>query len=348
LFTFVLPMQRRHSRRALPALRPLITLGLLVTALGHPCRSDAQPTDATPEASDAVAPGPVIPVSQPQLPKMVPGRRGKLLLTSGVSSIDGAAGGGLTPWAVTGSYATEDSLGASAFLTRAVVPDYSLTGYGVALAWGDRVEASIARQDFDTGHSIAPLGFPGLRLKQTILGLKLRVAGDAILDSDSLMPQIAVGIQHKDLDAGRFAPVLRSLGARTQGTDVYVSATKLFLAHSVLLNGTLRATRANQNGLLGFGSVKQDHHRLQAEMSVAMLLRKDVAVGIEYRAKPDNLNGVAYGNGLREDDWKDAFIAWTPSKGFSLTLAYVDLGHIVPALTPKRQTGWYLSTQLSY
>jgi hypothetical protein len=32
---------------------------------------------------------------------------GKLLLTGGVSSIDGAAGGGLTPWAVTGSYATD-------------------------------------------------------------------------------------------------------------------------------------------------------------------------------------------------------------------------------------------------
>ncbi|HEX5684843.1 MAG TPA: DUF3034 family protein, partial [Ideonella sp.] len=30
---------------------------------------------------------------------------GKLLLTGGVSTIDGAAGGGLTPWAVTASYA---------------------------------------------------------------------------------------------------------------------------------------------------------------------------------------------------------------------------------------------------
>ena len=32
---------------------------------------------------------------------------GKLLLTGGVSSIDGAAGGGLTPWAVIGTNATE-------------------------------------------------------------------------------------------------------------------------------------------------------------------------------------------------------------------------------------------------
>ena len=36
---------------------------------------------------------------------------GKLLLTGGVGSIDGAAGGGLTPWALTGSYATNAQLG---------------------------------------------------------------------------------------------------------------------------------------------------------------------------------------------------------------------------------------------
>ena len=36
---------------------------------------------------------------------------GKLLLTGGVASIDGAAGGGLTPWAVTGSYATRGQVG---------------------------------------------------------------------------------------------------------------------------------------------------------------------------------------------------------------------------------------------
>lgn len=45
--------------------------------------------------------------------------RGKLLLTGGVSTIDGAAGGGLTPWAVTGSYATDGENGATAFVTAA-------------------------------------------------------------------------------------------------------------------------------------------------------------------------------------------------------------------------------------
>ena len=46
--------------------------------------------------------------------------QGKLLLTGGVSSIDGAAGGGLTPWAVTGSHATGSEIGATAFFTRTI------------------------------------------------------------------------------------------------------------------------------------------------------------------------------------------------------------------------------------
>ena len=318
---------------------PYPAIALSLAALLHGAPALAQPV---PE------PGAKPAASAPQPPQVVPGRQGKLLLTSGVSSIDGAAGGGLTPWAVTGGYATDGGIGASAFFTRTVVQDYALNVYGVAVGWGDRLEASLARQEFDTGQSIAPLGFPGLKLRQTIVGLKLRVAGDAVLDSDNFMPQLALGIQYKDLDAGNFKPVLRSLGADTDGTDFYVSATKLFLAQSVLVNTTLRATRANQNGLLGFGSSRQDNYRLQAEMSVALALRKDLVIGIEYRMKPDNLNRVAFGNGLREDDWKDAFIAWTPGKNFSLTLAYVDLGHIVPALTPKRQRGAYMSAQLSY
>ncbi len=321
---------------------PYPALALSLVALLHGAAAFAQPVpDAGATPAEPAA-------SAPQPPQPVPGRQGKLLLTSGVSSIDGAAGGGLTPWAVTGGYATDGGIGTSAFYTRTVVQDYALNVYGVAVGWGDRLEVSLARQEFNTGQSIAPLGFPGLKLRQTIVGLKLRVAGDAVLDSDNFMPQIALGIEYKDLDSGRFKPVLRSLGAHTRGTDFYASATKLFLAQSVLVNTTLRATRANQNGLLGFGSSRQDNYRLQAEMSLALALRKDLAIGIEYRMKPDNLNRVAFGSGLHEDDWKDAFIAWTPCKNFSLTLAYVDLGHIVPALTPKRQSGAYMSAQLSY
>jgi hypothetical protein len=75
--------------------------------------------------------------AQAELPR--PGSS-KLLLTGGVSSIDGAAGGGLTPWAVTAGYAAQGEIGA-----------------------------------------------------------KLRIAGDAVLDSDSPLPQKA----HDGMDIRR-------------------------------------------------------------------------------------------------------------------------------------------------
>ncbi|MBC7379071.1 MAG: DUF3034 family protein, partial [Burkholderiaceae bacterium] len=76
---------------------------------------------------------------------------GKLRLTGGVSTIDGAAGGGITPWAVIGSNATDDEIGGTVHLTRVNTRDYGLTAYGAAVGIHDRYELSIARQDFNTG-----------------------------------------------------------------------------------------------------------------------------------------------------------------------------------------------------
>jgi Protein of unknown function (DUF3034) len=264
---------------------------------------------------------------------------GKLLLTGGVSSIDGAAGGGLTPWALIGSYASDGEIAATAFLTRATTQDYALNAYGVALGIHDRVEVSIARQAFDAGVVV-----PGTTLRLDIVGLKLKVAGDAVLDADTWMPQVAVGAEFKRLDPGAaVGQVLSSVQARRRGIDLYVTATKLFLAPGILVNGTLRATRANQNGLLGFGSAEHSGYSLKPELSLAKLLRKDLALGIEARFKPDNL--AFAGAPFAESAWKDVFLAWAPSKHFSLTAAYVDLGNIVGH---RHQQGAYLSAQLAY
>ena len=281
---------------------------------------------------------------------------GKLLLTGGVSSIEGAAGGGLTPWAVIGSNATDGEIGGSAFITNAGTKDYGLNIYGAAVGINDRFELSIAQQDFDTRRTGTALGLPGLHLKQTIFGAKVRVAGDAILDSDNLMPQIAVGLQYKTLGSTGLDGTLNALGAKRSGTDFYVSATKLFLGQSLLVNGTLRATKANQNGLLGYGATlggNEDRYSVQPEFSIGYLVTKNVVVGAEYRFMRNKLEkagaAAGLGNGLRSEDWKDIFIAWAPSKNLSLTLAYVDLGVIVPATTASRkQSGYYLSAQVAF
>jgi Protein of unknown function (DUF3034) len=281
---------------------------------------------------------------------------GKLLLTGGVSSIDSAAGGGLTPWAVIGSNATADEIGGSAYVSNLGTRDYGFNFYGAAIGFKDRFELSIGQQDMDTRATGTALGVPGLRLKQTIVGAKVKVAGDAILDSDTLMPQIAVGIQHKMLASTGLDATLTTLGAKRTGTDFYVSATKLFLASGVLVNGTLRATKANQNGLLGYGATlggNEDKYSLQPEFSIAYLVSKNVVIGAEYRFMRNKLEkagaGAGLGNGLRSEDWKDIFIAWAPTKNVSLTLAYVDLGVVVPATTASRkQQGVYVSAQLAF
>ncbi len=283
---------------------------------------------------------------------------GKLLLTGGVSSIDGAAGGGLTPWAVIGSNATDGEIGGTAFLTHAGTTDYGLNVYGASVGFHDRFELSIAQQDFNTRGTGTALGLPGLHLKQTILGGKVRVLGDAILDSDTLTPQVAMGFQYKELGSTGLDATLNALGAKRYGTDFYVSATKLFLGQSLLLNGTLRATKANQNGLLGFGATlggDEDKYTLQPEFSIGYLVSKNVVIGAEYRFMRNKLETagnalLGAGSGaLRAQDWKDIFIAWAPTKNVSLTLAYVDLGVIVPATSGNRkQTGYYLSAQVAY
>jgi hypothetical protein len=266
------------------------------------------------------------------------GSSGKLLLTGGVSQVEGAAGGGLTPWAVIGGYGTRDQIGANAFYTRVTLPDYHLDDAGVMVGLYNRVELSYAQQRFDTEEVGAALGLGrGFTFRQDVVGVKVRLFGDAVLEQDSWLPQVSVGAQHKKNNQDA---IVTFVGAtRSQGTDYYIDATKLFLAQSLLVNATVRFTKANQIGILGFGGDRHDGYQAELETSAAYLLSRQWAIGAEYRMKPDNL-GIA-----KEDDWYDAFVAWAPTKHVSLTLAYADLGRIV---TGDRQRGLYASVQLGF
>ncbi|MFK2902366.1 DUF3034 family protein [Dyella ginsengisoli] len=262
----------------------------------------------------------------------------RLLLTGGVSQIEGAAGGGLTPWAVIAGYGTRDEIGATAFATRVNVQDYHLNDVGAAVGFYDRVELSVAQQRFNTEDVGAALGLGrGFTFKQTVVGVKVRLFGDAVLEQDSWLPQVSIGAQYKKNDQDA---VVKFVGAkRSQGTDYYISATKLILSQSVLLNATVRLTKANQTGILGFGGDKRNSYQPMFEGSVAYLLSRNVAIGAEYRQKPNNL-GIA-----KEDDWADLFIAWAPTKHVSLTVAYADLGNIV---IKDKQRGLYASVQVGF
>lgn len=268
---------------------------------------------------------------------------GKLTATGGVSQLEGAGGGGLTPWALITGYGSRDSYGANAHYTQVNTQDYSLKTYGVAVGVADRVELSLASQEFSG--SLAPLN--ALNIKQDILGVKVKLAGDAVYDQDSWMPQIAAGVMYKrNKGIGGLGALgvtnVKQLGAKDDsGVDYYLSATKILLEQSLLLNGTLRLTKANQMGILGFGGDKKDGYQAMLEASAAYLVNRKLAVGVEYRMKPHNL-GVD-----NEKDYYDAFVAWFPSKNLSLTAAYARLGDIT-IFNPKNQRGWYLSFQAGF
>ena len=263
---------------------------------------------------------------------------GRLLATSGVSQVEGAAGAGLAPWAVIAGYGTRDAVGAKAHYTFIGLPDFQIHSVGMALGFFDRVELSYARVSVDTMGTGALLGLGrGYSFEQDVFGAKIRLFGDLLYDQDSLLPQVSIGAQYK---MNRNAPALRLIGAkRDRDAEYYVAATKLFLDQSLLLNASVRMTRANQFGALGFGGDKSDRFEPQLEASVAYLLDRQWVVGAEYRMKPDTLRFA------RETDAHDLFLAYFLNKNAALALAYVDLGDIA---TRRRQTGVYASLQVGF
>lgn len=290
----------------------------------------------------------------------------KLLLTGGVSQVEGAAGGGLTPWAVIGGYGTNNEIGGNIHYTYAKTNDYDLDSYGLTVGFYDRFELSVTEQRFNLSNlrskvnSVLPGAVSSRSLDQTIIGLKLRILGEAVLDSDTWVPQISAGLLYKknhDEDFIKSAVI----GAESDhGTDFYFAATKLLLDKNLLLNGTLRLTKANQFGLLGFGGSKEDSYEPMLEASAAYLLRKDVAIGAEYRMKPNNLrspaNAALFGGAnvvnLQEDDAFDIFVAYAPTKNISITAAYVYLGNIATVKPVGadygKQDALYLSAQIGF
>lgn len=262
---------------------------------------------------------------------------GKLLLTNGISSLEGASGGGLTPWAVIAGNETKDGIGLSAHATIAEVKDYDFQSAGFSIGLFDRVELSYSRHNFNTNEIGAALGLgANYAFDQDVVGAKVKLTGDLVYGSAS-MPAIAIGAQYKK---SRDAAVVRAVGATNdEGVDYYVSASKLFLAHSILASATLRATKANQLGLLGFGGDENSDYSLEVEGSLAWQISRRFAIGGEYRTKPDNL-GIA-----REDDWFDLFGAYAINRNLTAAVAYTDLGSIA---TVDKQRGVLFSLQAAF
>jgi len=309
---------------------------------------------------------------------------GKVLLTGGVFTVDGAGGGGAVPWATITGYESRDGVNGGVAFTHANLPALQLNVFGGAVGFYDRFELSYATHtlslslpSLDTAALAAESAGVGDGLgtdpwnntiQMDVYGAKLRVLGDAVYTSDSWIPQVAIGGLYK---VNRSEELVTTLNAdKTKDWEAYIAATKVFFPISTLVNITARYTAANEIGLTGFGACDEEGNcdsdkEVRFELSVAHLLAKNTAVGFEYQQHGDNLDGSsvrvggadatslqALGTGVTEaikqkdeGDWKDFFFAYAPNKNLSFVVAYLMLGNISVA---SDQNGFYFSVHATF
>jgi len=258
---------------------------------------------------------------------------GGLLATSGLRSIEGSAGGGLTTWALIAGHAEQGEYALGAGVSRAVTDGFALTSASAYVSVGNRLEFSLGRQSLDLDALVELGATDRADVSMDMYGLKYRLVGDPVY---AHWGQLSLGAVYK---RNRDGGLVRSIGADgSSGVDAYLAWSKLWLDGPMhrnwLLNLTLRATQGHQLGLTGF----DDDHTLSAEGAVGIFLTPHWVVGAEYRNKPDRLRGVA------EDDWADLYVAWFPNKRWAVALAYLDLGSIGGV---GSQHGWYASVQFN-
>ncbi|WP_248679836.1 DUF3034 family protein [Sinimarinibacterium sp. CAU 1509] len=351
------------------------------------------PTPAPTPVPVAVAPEPPPPVvKSTPVPKSLY-NNGKVWLTGGVVTVDGAGGGGAVPWATISGYETRDGINGGVHYTYAPLANYTLHSYGATWGFYDRLELSYTNSvlpvDLNNLSTVALVGTLlgddaalgtdpwNTEIKMDIYGAKLRLFGDAVYNSQNLIPQVAIGGFYKVNKDKTF--VVDTLGAsKAKDWEAYVAATKIFFPISTLINVTARYTAANQTGLTGFGSCEgtgnsktcDDGKEVRLEASIAYLLNKNTAIGGEWQQHGSNLDGrsvnvggldltgltdllgIPLTDGLanaltqrKESDWYDLFFAYAPTKNLSFTMAYLMLGNI--AVAPG-QHGYYLSIHATF
>jgi hypothetical protein len=251
----------------------------------------------------------------------------KVIATGGATTIEGNSGGGIVPWATINGYSSSDEWSVNSFAGRVGVDDFTLDSLGVGASFNNQWELSFARQKF-------ALDTIGGELRQDVLGVKYKVAGELLYTA---LPQISIGAQFKK---NRDFALPSAVGAGDDsGYEIYVAATKVFFdaiaGRNLLLNATIRSTDAHQTGLLGFGG-EGVSRKLMFESSAVLLLNYNLALGTEFKQKPNQL-GFA-----DEQHWRDLFAAWFINKNASVVLGYVDLGDIAGL---SDQTGFYLSLE---
>lgn len=264
-----------------------------------------------------------------------------------VTNVEGSAGGGLVPWALL------HPQGPLVSYTNVNVNDYKIQSVAVAGTIANMVELSLAKQMVNAPTVGTALGLNN-RIDMTTFGVKVKLVD---MGKDNAVPQIAIGAQAKSA-SGAILDALQTAGAISgkSGTDWYAAATKFVTigGKKVVLNGTLRATKANTMGVLGFGGGtinNNNNYKWEPEISAGAFVADNVVLGAEYRAKPNNIGQAAFG--IQESGAWDIFMAYFVNKNMAITAAYANLGQVGPSRAAvgamaAKQDGLYLQLQANF
>ncbi len=258
-----------------------------------------------------------------------------------VTNIDGQAGGGLVPWALLSS-------GPTLAITHLGTQNLAVDSLAFNTSFANRVEVSYARNMLDvTGTALGNLNN---HANVDNIGLKVRLN-----DMGDMMPQFAIGLVNKRASGTLVNNVVATPGSgiSTSATDVYGAASKIVSigGKTVLLNGVLRASKANQLGFLGFGGGNaagaKTGYSIKPELSAEVFAAENVIVGVEYRAQPSN--GAANDTVLYQNSAYDLHIVYVANKNFTLTAAYTNLGQVAPAVSGgNKQNGMLVQGQVNF
>jgi len=258
-----------------------------------------------------------------------------------ITDVDGQAGGGLVPWALLTS-------GPTVAISHLNTQNLGVNIVAANTSFANRVEVSYAHSMLDvTGSGLGSNNIDAV----DNLGLKVKLN-----DMGDSMPQFALGMVYKKASGNLVDNVLTpALGINSSSTDVYAVASKIVNVggKNVLLNGVLRATKANQMGLLGFGGGStagaKTGYSIEPELSVEMFAADNVVFGAEYRAQPSN--SVAGTEGvLHQNSAYDLNVVYVANKNLALTAAYVGLGQVAPGVvnSSNNQNGMFLQAQVNF
>jgi hypothetical protein len=258
-----------------------------------------------------------------------------------ITNIDGQAGGGLVPWALLSS-------GPTVAITHLGTQNLGVDSLAINTSFANRVEVSYARNMLDVVGSA--LGNVNNHANVDNIGLKVKLN-----DMGDAMPQFAIGVVNKRASGTLVNNVVATPGSgiSTSGTDVYGAASKIVNigGKTVLLNGVLRASKANQLGFLGFGGGNavgaKTGYSVKPELSAEVFAAENVIFGVEYRAQPSN---GATGNGvLYQNSAYDIHMVYVANKNFTLTAAYTSLGQVAPAVNGgNKQNGMLVQGQVNF